>query len=206
MNWTELNRMSPLSYIKLNPSPLIWFCLFLISLVPARQPAGGVPVAERSARADGELRFSLEPLAQREEECHADGAAVLQRSGEHVTKKKKRKSLPQFVDFRNVPFLFWIPELNPRRPPQAYLIFEGSEPLTFTNIFPCWERSLGAHTQVQTSSVWIHKIFCCWFWPSPDPCFIKYRLFFSFTTTWLNESITEYFIFLIFCWQESTVL
>ncbi|KAL6476690.1 hypothetical protein MHYP_G00151890 [Metynnis hypsauchen] len=32
-------------------------------------------------------------------------------------------------------------ERNPRRPPMAYLIEEGAEPLTFTNIFPSWERS-----------------------------------------------------------------
>ncbi|XP_051571140.1 supervillin-like isoform X2 [Myxocyprinus asiaticus] len=30
-------------------------------------------------------------------------------------------------------------ERNPRRPPMAYLIDEGAEPLTFTNIFPSWE-------------------------------------------------------------------
>ncbi|XP_057202957.1 supervillin isoform X2 [Triplophysa rosa] len=30
-------------------------------------------------------------------------------------------------------------ERNPRRPPMAYLIDEGVEPLTFTNIFPSWE-------------------------------------------------------------------
>ncbi|KAL4659270.1 supervillin-like [Arapaima gigas] len=35
--------------------------------------------------------------------------------------------------------LHYCKERNPRRPPQAYLIFAGSEPLTFTNIFPCWE-------------------------------------------------------------------
>uniref|UniRef100_A0A3B3V4B9 Supervillin c n=1 Tax=Poecilia latipinna TaxID=48699 RepID=A0A3B3V4B9_9TELE len=34
-------------------------------------------------------------------------------------------------------------KINPRRPPQAYLIFEGSEPLTFTNVFPRWERNHG---------------------------------------------------------------
>ncbi|XP_078125155.1 supervillin isoform X2 [Sander vitreus] len=43
--------------------------------------------------------------------------------------------------------LQYCKEMNPRRPPQAYLIFEGLEPLTFTNVFPCWERSLGPHTQ-----------------------------------------------------------
>ncbi|KAM4530110.1 supervillin [Odontesthes bonariensis] len=43
--------------------------------------------------------------------------------------------------------LQYCKELNPRRPPLAYLIFEGSEPLTFTNVFPRWERSLGPHTQ-----------------------------------------------------------
>ncbi|KAM9746452.1 supervillin isoform 3-T4 [Menidia menidia] len=43
--------------------------------------------------------------------------------------------------------LQYCKEINPRRPPLAYLIFEGSEPLTFTNVFPRWERSLGPHTQ-----------------------------------------------------------
>nr|XP_046271575.1 supervillin isoform X2 [Scatophagus argus] len=43
--------------------------------------------------------------------------------------------------------LQYCEEMNPRRPPQAYLIFEGSEPLTFTNVFPRWERSPGPHTQ-----------------------------------------------------------
>lgn len=31
-------------------------------------------------------------------------------------------------------------ERNHKRPPQAYLILAGAEPLTFTNIFPYWER------------------------------------------------------------------
>ncbi|XP_069021347.1 supervillin isoform X2 [Embiotoca jacksoni] len=44
-------------------------------------------------------------------------------------------------------------EMNPRRPPQAYLIFEGCEPLTFTNVFPRWERSLRPHTQGDTGRV-----------------------------------------------------
>ncbi|XP_068574354.1 supervillin-like isoform X3 [Cebidichthys violaceus] len=43
--------------------------------------------------------------------------------------------------------LQYCKEMNPRRPPQAYLIFEGLEPLTFTNVFPRWEKSLGPHTQ-----------------------------------------------------------
>ncbi|KAG7504626.1 supervillin-like isoform X3 [Solea senegalensis] len=46
--------------------------------------------------------------------------------------------------------LQYCKEMNPRRPPQAYLIFEGSEPLTFTNVFPHWERNLGPHTQGDT--------------------------------------------------------
>ncbi|CAG07251.1 unnamed protein product, partial [Tetraodon nigroviridis] len=32
--------------------------------------------------------------------------------------------------------LQYCTEMNPRRPPRAYLICEGSEPLTFTNVFP----------------------------------------------------------------------
>ncbi|XP_063759964.1 supervillin isoform X3 [Eleginops maclovinus] len=43
--------------------------------------------------------------------------------------------------------LQYCKEMNSRRPPQAYLIFEGLEPLTFTNVFPRWERSLGPHPQ-----------------------------------------------------------
>ncbi|XP_076607832.1 supervillin isoform X2 [Chaetodon auriga] len=43
--------------------------------------------------------------------------------------------------------LQYCKEMNPRRPPQAYLIYEGLEPLTFTNVFPRWERSPGPHTQ-----------------------------------------------------------
>ncbi|XP_023691338.2 supervillin-like isoform X5 [Paramormyrops kingsleyae] len=37
--------------------------------------------------------------------------------------------------------LQYCKERNPQRPPEAYLIQEGSEPLTFTNIFPQWERN-----------------------------------------------------------------
>ncbi|XP_029946101.1 supervillin-like isoform X2 [Salarias fasciatus] len=43
--------------------------------------------------------------------------------------------------------LQYCKEMNPRRPPLAYLILEGLEPLTFTNVFPRWERSSGCHTQ-----------------------------------------------------------
>ncbi|KAG7262572.1 hypothetical protein CRUP_027057 [Coryphaenoides rupestris] len=39
------------------------------------------------------------------------------------------------------PAEFWKAlEKNPRRPPQAYLVMAGCEPLTFTNIFPYWEK------------------------------------------------------------------
>lgn len=37
--------------------------------------------------------------------------------------------------------LQYCKERNPRRPPIAYLIDEGAEPLTFTNIFPSWEMT-----------------------------------------------------------------
>uniref|UniRef100_A0A8C7XLE9 Supervillin d n=1 Tax=Oryzias sinensis TaxID=183150 RepID=A0A8C7XLE9_9TELE len=36
--------------------------------------------------------------------------------------------------------LQYCKEKNPRRPPQAYLVLAGWEPLTFTNIFPYWEK------------------------------------------------------------------
>ncbi|XP_029364826.1 supervillin isoform X3 [Echeneis naucrates] len=46
--------------------------------------------------------------------------------------------------------LHYCKEMNPRRPPQAYLVLEGAEPLTFTNVFPHWDWSLGPHTQGDT--------------------------------------------------------
>uniref|UniRef100_A0A674MLJ7 Supervillin d n=1 Tax=Takifugu rubripes TaxID=31033 RepID=A0A674MLJ7_TAKRU len=36
--------------------------------------------------------------------------------------------------------LQYCKEKNPRRPPLAYLVLAGYEPLTFTNIFPYWEK------------------------------------------------------------------
>ncbi|XP_064421481.1 supervillin isoform X3 [Latimeria chalumnae] len=38
--------------------------------------------------------------------------------------------------------LQYCKEKNPKRPPRAYLIHAGAEPLTFTNIFPQWEPVL----------------------------------------------------------------
>ncbi|XP_072417908.1 supervillin-like isoform X2 [Chiloscyllium punctatum] len=37
--------------------------------------------------------------------------------------------------------LQYCTEKNPRRPPKAYLVHAGTEPLTFTNIFPSWEHN-----------------------------------------------------------------
>uniref|UniRef100_A0A674BKU7 Supervillin d n=1 Tax=Salmo trutta TaxID=8032 RepID=A0A674BKU7_SALTR len=44
--------------------------------------------------------------------------------------------------------LQYCKEKNSRRPPQAYLVLAGSEPLTFTNIFPYWERDPNITTQI----------------------------------------------------------
>ncbi|XP_024128826.1 supervillin isoform X3 [Oryzias melastigma] len=49
--------------------------------------------------------------------------------------------------------LQYCKEMNPRRPPYAYLILEGLEPLTFTNVFPRWERSFGPQTQGDVGQV-----------------------------------------------------
>ncbi|XP_067869293.1 supervillin-like isoform X3 [Heterodontus francisci] len=38
--------------------------------------------------------------------------------------------------------LQYCTEKNPRRPPKAYLVHAGAEPLTFTNIFPRWEYDM----------------------------------------------------------------
>ncbi len=48
--------------------------------------------------------------------------------------------------------------MNPRRPPQAYLIYDGAEPLTFTNVFPRWERSPGPHTQVDVPCSYVIRL------------------------------------------------
>uniref|UniRef100_A0A8C7TIB2 Supervillin d n=1 Tax=Oncorhynchus mykiss TaxID=8022 RepID=A0A8C7TIB2_ONCMY len=61
--------------------------------------------------------------------------------------------------------LQYCKEKNSRRPPQAYLVLAGSEPLTFTNIFPYWERDpnitpQGARnkvTLVQDALNWLSK-------------------------------------------------
>lgn len=47
--------------------------------------------------------------------------------------------------------VFFI-EKNSRRPPQAYLILAGAEPLTFTNIFPYWEKNPNIKVQVRYST------------------------------------------------------
>ncbi|XP_056285086.1 supervillin [Pseudoliparis swirei] len=46
--------------------------------------------------------------------------------------------------------LQYCKEKNPRRPPLAYLILAGCEPLTFTNIFPYWEKDTSI-TKTQSS-------------------------------------------------------
>ncbi|XP_071754746.2 supervillin isoform X1 [Centroberyx gerrardi] len=45
--------------------------------------------------------------------------------------------------------LHYCKEKNPRRPPQAYLILAGCEPLTFTNIFPYWEKDPSITAQAE---------------------------------------------------------
>ncbi|KAI4872381.1 hypothetical protein NFI96_033650 [Prochilodus magdalenae] len=42
---------------------------------------------------------------------------------------------------------------NSRRPPQAYLILAGAEPLTFTNIFPYWEKDSSIRVQGSRNKV-----------------------------------------------------
>ncbi|MEQ2189688.1 hypothetical protein GOODEAATRI_027837, partial [Goodea atripinnis] len=43
------------------------------------------------------------------------------------------------------------PEKNPRRPPLAYLVLAGFEPLTFTNIFPYWEKNTSITSKAGSS-------------------------------------------------------
>ncbi|XP_060758018.1 supervillin isoform X2 [Neoarius graeffei] len=45
--------------------------------------------------------------------------------------------------------LQYCKERNPRRPPFAYFLEEGAEPLTFTNVFPFWERRVTQAPSVQ---------------------------------------------------------
>lgn len=53
--------------------------------------------------------------------------------------------------------LQYCKEKNPRRPPLAYLVIAGSEPLTFTNIFPYWEKDLFTAPQGERSKVVLVK-------------------------------------------------
>nr|XP_029491558.1 supervillin-like isoform X6 [Oncorhynchus nerka] len=49
--------------------------------------------------------------------------------------------------------LQYCKEKNPRRPLQAYLIQDGVEPLTFTNVFPRWEKRPTPTTQGEAGRV-----------------------------------------------------
>lgn len=47
--------------------------------------------------------------------------------------------------------LQYCKEKNPRRPPQAYLVLAGCEPLTFTNIFPYWKKDPSVTSKAESS-------------------------------------------------------
>lgn len=47
--------------------------------------------------------------------------------------------------------LQYCKEKNPRRPPLAYLVLAGCEPLTFTNIFPYWEKDTSISSKAEGS-------------------------------------------------------
>ncbi|XP_028285966.1 supervillin-like [Parambassis ranga] len=47
--------------------------------------------------------------------------------------------------------LQYCKEKNPRRPPLAYLVLAGCEPLTFTNIFPYWQNDASVTTKAESS-------------------------------------------------------
>ncbi|XP_076616149.1 supervillin [Chaetodon auriga] len=55
--------------------------------------------------------------------------------------------------------LQYCKEKNPRRPPLAYLVLAGCEPLTFTNIFPYWEKdtSIGSKAERSKNKVMLVK-------------------------------------------------
>ncbi|XP_061565341.1 supervillin isoform X1 [Cololabis saira] len=46
--------------------------------------------------------------------------------------------------------LQYCKEKNRRRPPQAYLVLAGCEPLTFTNIFPYWEKDTSITSKAES--------------------------------------------------------
>ncbi|TMS22115.1 Supervillin [Larimichthys crocea] len=53
--------------------------------------------------------------------------------------------------------LQYCKEKNPRRPPLAYLVLAGCEPLTFTNIFPYWEKDTSVASKAPKSKVMLVK-------------------------------------------------
>ncbi|KAI3365268.1 hypothetical protein L3Q82_010361, partial [Scortum barcoo] len=53
--------------------------------------------------------------------------------------------------------LQYCKEKNPRRPPLAYLVLAGCEPLTFTNIFPYWEEDTSIKAESSKNKVILVK-------------------------------------------------
>ncbi|XP_032358291.1 supervillin isoform X2 [Etheostoma spectabile] len=53
--------------------------------------------------------------------------------------------------------LQYCKEKNPRRPPLAYLVLAGCEPLTFTNIFPYWENNTSITSKNSKNKVMLVK-------------------------------------------------
>lgn len=93
------------------------------------------------------IRLPAPPLGQREEVRHGDHPPVLQRSVQlrdrWLCVQGLGVCLCVFARTWSMTCTYvylWpcAPERNPRRPPLAYLIEDGAEPLTFTNVFPQW--------------------------------------------------------------------
>lgn len=120
-------------------------CL-ISSPVPGRQPPRGLSVAGLVASGHWKHWLSWYPLGHGQEMCHGDRAAVLSRYSGDRSSCCMRSSLC-LMEPRTSPLLIWIEHFwfdatgkNEKKPPKAYLIHAGLEPLTFTNMFPSWEH------------------------------------------------------------------
>lgn len=106
-------------------------------LRPARAPAQPESAGIRTGSVPWKLYYSTVKVLHLSKDDYVHVSAVTTRTsscvvGNHI-------SLCFFIK-TDYDLCLGATEKNENKPPKAYLIHAGLEPLTFTNMFPCWEH------------------------------------------------------------------